>query len=223
MTGLVRKATLLTACGCLVAGAAMAGIPDPANSLLGTGINLGASNNVGTVDVRVEKNVTIRDAFNNPIQNSTVVITFTSCTNQDLRLCNDQPHHPGLFNCAAKTVTAVTNASGVATFRIKGGAASGPGNPAGAGSPGCATVQADGVPMGNLLVGAFDNNNTGGVNAADLSNWLGDRNGYIANVANYRSRSDFDGSASVTPADGSAILSASSSPASDFSCASTCL
>jgi hypothetical protein len=193
MTGLVRKATLLAACGCLVAGAAMAGIPDPALSTLGTVINLGG-NTGGTVDVLAQKTVTIRDAFNNPIQNSTVVITFTNCTNQDIRLCNNQPNHPGLFNCVAKTVTAVTNASGVATFRVAGGANNPGGNPPGA-LAGCATVQADGVPMGSLTVGAPDENNSGGVVVTDLSAFAGDRFGA------YRGRSDFNGDNAVNVLD----------------------
>jgi len=193
MTGLVRKATLLTACGCLMAGAAMAGVPDPLNSLIGTVINLGG-NTGGVVDVRAEKTVTIRDAFNNPISNSTVVITFTNCTNQDIRLCNNQPNHPGLFNCAQKTVTAVTNASGVATFRVAGGATNNGGNPPGA-LAGCATVQADGVPMGNLTVGAPDENNAGGVSVGDLGAFGGDRFG------SYRGRSDFNGDGAVTVGD----------------------
>ena len=194
MTGLVRKATLFCACGLLVAGVAMAGVPDPATSSIGTVINLGG-NTAGTVDVLAQKTMTIRDAFNNPIQNSTVVITFTNCTNQDIRLCNNQPNHAGaLFNCAAKTVTAVTNASGVATFRVAGGANNPGGNPAGA-LAGCASVQADGVPMGNLTVGAPDENNAGGVTVGDLSSFAGDRFGL------YRGRSDFNGDNAVTVAD----------------------
>jgi hypothetical protein len=123
------------------------------------------------------------------------VITFTNCTNQDIRLCNIQPNHPGaLFNCAAKTVTAVTNAAGVATFLVAGGANNPGGNPAGA-LAGCASVQADGVPMGNLTVGAPDENNIGGVNVVDLSSFAGDRFGA------YRGRSDFNGDGAVNVLD----------------------
>jgi hypothetical protein len=216
MTGLVRKASLITACGCLVAGAAMAGVPDPATSAIGTVINLGG-NTAGTVDVRVEKTMTIRDAFNNLVSNSTVVITFTNCTNQDIRLCNNQPNHPGAqFNCGAKTVTAVTNASGVATFRIAGGALNGGGNPAGAGA-GCASVQADGVPMGSLTVGAFDENNAGGVNPGDIASFLSDRFG------SYRGRSDFNGDNLNNPSDLSLLLNVRFGGGSTASCASVCL
>src|SRR5262245_47026067 len=215
MTGLVRKATLMGVGGLLVAGAAMAGVPDPAASSIGVVINLGG-NTAGTVDVRAEKTMTIRDAFNNPIGNSTVVITFTNCTSQDIRLCNNQPNHPGaLFNCAAKTVTAVTNAAGVATFRVAGGANNNGGNPAGA-LAGCATVQADGVPMGSLTVGAPDENNTGGVTVADLSSFAGDRFGL------YRGRSDFNGDNAVTVADLAIFSQFRFGGGSNASCAAGC-
>jgi hypothetical protein len=198
------------------------GVPDPIFVVIGTGVNLGARFG-DEVDPRVTKTVSIRDNFNKPVQGATVVIAFANCTSRDLRVAIDQPHHPGMFNCAQKTFTAITDADGIAVFRIAGGAASGPGSPPGAGSPGCATVRADGILLGNLLVGAYDNDLTNGVNPADLSNWLSDRNAFVNNPAAYRSRSDFDGSATVTPADGSAILSASSSPASNVSCGPTCL
>jgi len=230
MTGLVRKATLCV-CGLLVAGVAVAGVPDPAASTKPTFINLGAGNPspspqdgniINAVDPAVTASYTIRDAFNNLVANSTVVVNFSGCT-PDIRLCANQPHHVGaLFNCAARTVTAVTGLNGVATFQIGGYAASGPGNPPGAGA-GCATVQADGVPFPSLTIGAFDQNGAGGVNPADLSNWLGDRQAFIASALNYRGRSDFNGSSTVDPADGSLILGRSSAVASDFSCAATCL
>jgi hypothetical protein len=171
----------------------MAGVPDPAFSTIGTVINLGG-NTGGVVDPLAQKTMTIRDAFNNPIQNSTVVITFTTCTNNDIRLCNNQPNHPGLFNCAQKTVTAVTNASGVATFRVAGGATNNGGNPAGVGAD-CAEVRADGVLMGMLTVGAPDENNIGGITVADLAAFGGDRFGA------YRGRSDFNGDDVITVAD----------------------
>jgi len=240
MTGLVRKATLLCVCGLLMGGTAMAGVPDPAASdqpgrLAGSSaqafLNIGGGsvpispqdgNVINAIDPAMTATYTIRDAFNNLVGNATIIITFTNCTNQDLRLCAAQPHPGLIFNCTAKTLTAVTNSSGVATFAVGGYAASGPGNPAGAGA-GCATVQVDGVPFANLTVGAFDQNGGGGVNPADLSNWLGDRQAFIANAANYRGRSDFNGSNTVDPADGSLILGRSAAAASDFSCAATCL
>ena len=213
----------ITASLLFVPGFAFAqGVPDPSFNTIGTHVNLGALSG-GVVDSRVTKTVTIRDAFNNAVAGATVVIYFSTCTSQDIRLAVDQPHHAGQIDCAAKTVSAITDASGNAVFRIAGGALSGPGNPPGAGNPGCALVRVDGVLQGSLFVGAYDNNLSTGVNPGDLSNWLGDRMAFIANPANYRGRSDFDGSATISPADASAILAASSSPNSDFSCGPTCL
>ena len=60
---------------------------------------------------------------------------------------------------------------------------------------------ANGQILGNLLVSTFDLNGSGGVNAADLSVWLGDENGGV-----YRERSDFDASGTLNPADGSVLL-----------------
>jgi hypothetical protein len=196
MTGLVRKATLLTVCGVLAASAVMAGVPDPTKSSGVTpNINLGAytasGDGNGVVNAEAIKLITVRDAGNNPIANSTVVINFTSCVSQDIRLSNDQVHHPGaLFNCAAKTVTAVTNASGVATFRVSGGATNGGGNPPGH-TAGCAEVRADGVLLGTIRVGAPDENFAGGIAGTDLGFWASDRFGA------YRARLDFNGSGAV--------------------------
>jgi hypothetical protein len=199
MTGLVRKATLLSVCGVLAASAAMAGVPDPTKSTIpNNNINLGAytasGDGNGVVNAEAIKQITVRDAGNNPIANSTVVINFTNCVSQDIRLSNDQRHHPGaLFNCPAKTVTAVTNASGVAEFRVSGGATNS-GNSAGH-TTGCAEVRADGVLLGTIRVGAPDENFASGINVIDLGLFASDRFGA------YRSRSDFDGSGAVNVLD----------------------
>ena len=50
MTGLIRKATLMTLCGCVVAGAAMAGIPSASTSTVPTCIKLVGRNLAGAVD-----------------------------------------------------------------------------------------------------------------------------------------------------------------------------
>src|SRR5438093_924395 len=59
-----------------------------------------------------------------------------------------------------------------------------------------AGVTADGQLLGNLLVSTFDLNGSGGVNAADVSAWLVDKNSGV-----YRERSDFDGNGVVNAAD----------------------
>ena len=85
MTGLVRKATLLAACGLVVAGAAAAGVPNAANSQKPCIIlaDFPNSNQFGGVNPGVcavnALKVIERDALNNPVANSAVVLDFTTC------------------------------------------------------------------------------------------------------------------------------------------------
>jgi hypothetical protein len=196
------------------------GLPDPGNSIIGTVVNLGGLSG-GAVDPFVTKTVLIQDHFNNPYAGSTVTIEFRECS--DIRIATSQPFHPGpLTHCEQNTVTAITGADGRAYFRIAGGAASGPGNPPGSASP-CAWIRVDGVLLGRLIVGAFDNDLVNGVTPADLANWMGDRNAYVANPANYRGRSDYDGTGTVTPSDGSLILAVRGQGGSTSSGVPTCL
>jgi hypothetical protein len=205
MTGLVRKATLLSGALLLVAGVAMAGVPSAANSSLPTGIQFVGTQG-GVVDSKGQAIVTVRDAGNNPVINSTVEIIFTSCASavpSDLNLDDVQPF-PGIsLNCAGTVVTAITNASGQATFRIVGGAGALPGNNPGI-TTACATVRADGQVLGNLRVGAYDLNTTGGVNAADQSLFLAT---LFASPVGYRARADYNGDGVCNAADLSKLLS----------------
>jgi hypothetical protein len=205
MTGLVRKATLLSGALLLVAGVAMAGVPSAANSTLPAGIQYVGSQG-GVVDAKGQAIVTVRDAGNNPVINSTVELLFGACATavpSDLNLDDVQPF-PGLaVNCAGNVVVAVTNASGQATFRIVGGAAALPGNNPGITTP-CCTVRADGQVLGTLRVGAYDLNTSGGVNAADQSLFLST---LFASPAGYRCRADYNGDGLCNSADLSKILS----------------
>lgn len=204
MTGLVRRATVFTAVGLLAASAAFAGVPSAGTSTLGANINLCGTNGAGTIAdpaAVVLKTITVRDAASNPVPNSVVVINFSACTSppaapQDGRLSSNQPFAGMFVNCAAKTVSAVTNGSGVASFRVVGSTSFAGANGPGATLP-CATVTADGVVLGSLRVGAFDLDGVGGVLPSDGSLWQQDRNGA------YRARSDYDGNLAVNPADGS--------------------
>src|SRR5262245_19313395 len=96
-------------------------VPGPL-SQIGNGIILGGWAN-GGVDVRAARTVTIYDCLDQPYVGGVVMIDFGGCAGQDIRLCDSQPNHPGaFFNCGQKRVMALTNASGVATFRVAGGA-----------------------------------------------------------------------------------------------------
>lgn len=112
-----------------------------------------------------------------------------------------------------------TDSLGYATFNI----------------PGYASASADGVggiptsviryrlsggawqTLLSVVTSAYDLNGSGGVNPSDLSIWQGDRNAYVANPSNYRQRSDFDGSGTITTADGAAILAVAGSSTTDQS------
>jgi len=186
MTGLVRRATLLTALGLMVASAALAGVPSLGTSTVPADLNL--VGRVGAIPDPVGlRTITVRDAASNPVPNSAVIINFSACT--DSRICDAQPTigaQAQFVNCAAKTVTGVTGATGVVSFNIIGGANNAAGAQAGVGSL-CATVTADGVPFGSLTVHAFDQNLGGGVTGADLASSLAD---FIAGLT--RGRSDFN-------------------------------
>jgi hypothetical protein len=207
MTGLLRRATLFTALGLLAAGAALASVPNASNSDIGVSITIAGREGDGTVDRMTQKSFTIRDGAGNPVANSVVIINFTNCTSQDMRLCDTQPHAGLTVNCGAKTVSATTNSSGVATFRIVGWAVNltGSGSSAGAGQ-GCATITADGVPMGSLTVSSPDQDGNGAVGLGDFILFVNDRFsctgvGTCTGSGNGRGRSDFDGDGSVALAD----------------------
>jgi hypothetical protein len=117
MTGLVRKATLLAVCGLLAASAALAHVPDPANSdCPGTCIKVvGHDGSVG--DPLGQYCITIRDFNNVPIENSSVVVDFSNC---DIQLCVDQKDPDVIVDCVSQTVRKLTDVNGVACFRVIG-------------------------------------------------------------------------------------------------------
>jgi len=163
MTGLIRRATLLTAVGLLVASAAMAGVPSTGTSAQPAGVTL-VGHNAGIADGTSfgAMTYTIRDAANNPVPNSVVVMNFAACTGT--RICSTtQP--AGMFvNCAARSVSGVTNASGVVTFRIVGG-----GIQATPDVAACVSVTADGVALNTLRASMFDISGAGGLALGDIT------------------------------------------------------
>jgi hypothetical protein len=161
MTGLVRRAILLTGLGLLVAGSAMASVPSAAQSTYpANGILLVGRNNTFAVpqeDVAGEFSVTVRDATPTVLPGVVVTVNFANCT--DSRLCNPQSF-PGLSIAGCPggpaVVSATTNALGVATFRITGGSVNS-GNSASADAD-CAELRAQGVFFNTLTVASIDQN-----------------------------------------------------------------
>ena len=194
MTGLVRKAAVLAACGVIFgAAAAFAGVPSAGNSTIPGRINLvGYSIGSGNADglaAGATVNVTVRDLANNPIPNSSVVLDFTGNLS-DTRIDDSQTYFAGLTaNCGTHSVLALTNGAGVATLVVVGGgkAVAGAPHPVGSGK-----VWADGVLLGPINVGFYDTDGAGGVGGPDLARVLAD---FVAGTN--PDRSNFDNAGAV--------------------------
>lgn len=177
----VVPAALLCVAGILVASAALANVPDPAKSTFSSayiaveGQSAGQPDNCG--DGRCGNwTVTVRDFANNVIAGSTVVIDFSGCP--DIQVSCDQLNAvTGQSFLAGKKVSGSTNAGGQFVFKVQGASnATPPGANTSAGTnvgTPCAQVYADGVPLGGLIVSAYDVNGLGSptaaVNASDAS------------------------------------------------------
>jgi hypothetical protein len=213
MTGLVRKAMLLTAAGCLIASAAMAGVPSPGNSVTPPCISL-VGNLAGVPDAVGSFTVTVRDLANNPLNGASVVVDLSGCT--DLAMCADQLDAGAIVNCAAKTSRKFTNLAGQVSFIVLGGS-NGAGNAttllAGA------KIYANGTLIGSPTANCYDLDGAGGVGINDLSVWLTDF-GTFGNPA--FGRSDFDCSGGVGINDLSVWLTEFGAGTSAASCAATC-
>jgi hypothetical protein len=223
LTGLVRNALLLGACGLFCAASASAD-RDPVNSCVPDYILVvGRVNGGANSDPVGLSSVTIRDAFNNPIAGATVIIDFSGCC--DINLCPTGVGH----NCAARTVSGLTNASGVYSFTVLG-AAKDPGNlvpPAQYGGCGANGVHVyANAGTGNIelfargptctgpghpptavtldLNGAAGGSN--GTSGADVSNEI-NLFGSIAGGAPYKGRGDINEDGAISGADVSAEIS----------------
>ena len=104
---------------------------------------------------------------------------------------------------AGNTLTAISVAPGVATFSVLGSATNPGGGGPGAVSP-CAVVFIGGVAAGPINISSPDQNGVGGLNVADGSLFLQDRD-LLASPKN-QARSDFNNSGTVNPADGAIFL-----------------
>lgn len=212
MTGLLRKATLLTACGALLAAAAMADVPSPGNCTVPACISLVGSS-AGVPDSAAGKFcVVVRDLANNPINGSSVVVDFSN--DADARICSDQLNVNYLENCAAATVRAFTDVTGTVCFTLLGGS-TGAGNATVLGNGG--RIFADGVLIDSPGVSTFDLDSSGGVGVNDLSIWLGD-----FGSGQPWGRSDFDCSGGVGVNDLSLWLAEFGSGNSPSSCLTSC-
>jgi hypothetical protein len=203
---------------------ALASIPSPGNSDIPCGVNL-VGTSAGVPDPRGEFSIVVRDNANNPIPNVRIEIDFCSCRGPvketDIRLCAVQPDGDVISvvcsaECPGGLMSADTDGTGTLTLTLVGA-----GNNALSFSPAapfmCAIIYADGVNLGTVNVGAYDQNGAGGVNPADISVWLAD-----SFDGDIEGRSDFNCSNSVNPADLSLLLGVSLGSGSAASCSSYC-
>jgi len=211
MTGLVRKATLLTVAGLVAASASFAGVPSPANSTVPACVPVVGSS-LGVVDAAGAISITVRDLANNPLVGASVVIDISNAT--DVAICSDQLDAGALVNCAAKTTRKFTDALGQVSFTVIGGS-NGSGNAASLMNAG--RIYANGVLIGSPTVSAYDLDGANGVAINDLSAWLTDFGSGIQ-----YGRSDYDCSGSVSINDLSLWLTLFGTAASQESCAIAC-
>jgi len=205
MTGLVRKATLFTACGLLAAASAFAAVPSPANCQVPCAIVL-VGHNVGATaaDPYGQFTVVVKDATNSPLNGATVTVDFSSCC-PGIKLSNTQLGVGVSHVANSAVVTGLTDVTGTVTFRVEGGAAGGASFLTGA--VGCASISAqvplqvtptvltNGIDHPTVFVSTPDLAGTigiTGVDATDLAFWISDKAAYTASTANFRQRSDFD-------------------------------
>jgi hypothetical protein len=227
MTGLVRKATLLSACGLMLAGAAMAGIPNAANSQKPCVILMDLPNSPNNVGVnpgvcgQPALKVIVRDALNNPVANSDVVLDFSTCPVGTIQLADTQSDPAVTTVCAGKTVLKTTDALGEVCFSVEG--ATNVVDPSGGYpfytgltarnlGPGAGVVCCKIYASGNLLdtklviVNKYDLDANTSVNAGDGSYHL-DAQGFDL-AGNYRTFGDYNCDGAVNAGDGSLHLDA---------------
>jgi len=211
MTGLVRKATLLTAAGLLVASAAMAGVPSEGNSTKPACITL-VGELAGVPDAAAGQfTVIVRDLANNPLNGASVVIDLSNIP--DLAICDDQLDANATVNCAAKTTRKFTDITGSVTFTVLGGGSGVPYSTLLNGG----RIYANCTLIGSPTVAAYDLDGQSGVGANDLSGWLTIFGGGLAIGA-----ADYDCSGSVGANDLSLWLTQFGNGTSAASCAVAC-
>lgn len=211
----VRFATvLLLPVAALIAGAALshAGVPPGNNSIIPPYISI-VGNRFGVPDPYGTFTVLVRDLANNPVPGSMVVVDYANVP--DLDLCADQQDANLVVDCATRTARKLTDAQGIATFLLMGGAHNNGGAP-GAG-PNALRFYADGVLLGSATVAIYDQNGHNGLGANDLSAWLAD----FVTLA-YFGRSDYDNSGNLGANDLSLWIGLWGSGGSKQNCATFC-
>ena len=197
MTGLIRKATLLAACGLMIAAAVSAGVPDKNSSTFPSYVRLvGAASGVpDTTDGRFL--VIVRDVGGNPLGGVFVKADFSACT-ADTKIASNQLNVNYTTDCTGHTVGAYTDITGSVYLTLLGNSFG-----AAVNHLGCATLYAGAVSFGGITANEFDLDGGGGQNTNDISIGLGDL--AIHPVPAF-GRSDFDQNGTLSANDTSIAL-----------------
>ncbi|HTR97835.1 MAG TPA: hypothetical protein VMH61_08035 [Candidatus Acidoferrales bacterium] len=195
MTGLIRKATLLAACGVFIAAAAMAGVPSPGTSTFPTYIRLvgNAAGVPDTIDGRFQ--VIVRDVGGNPLNQQFVKADFSGCT-ADTKIASNQLNANYTTNCAAKTTGAYTDVTGTVYLTLLGNSFGAAVNGAG-----CMKLYAGTTLLSSVTANILDLDGVSGETTNDLSIGLADLGFHV-----YYGRTDYDENGSVTTNDLSVAL-----------------
>jgi hypothetical protein len=213
----------------MVAGAAMAGVPHAGNSQKPCVVLMDLSNSTANVGINAgicgtpALRVIVRDALNNPVANSDVVLDFSSCGGSPgpIMLADTQVDPAITTACAGRTVLKTTNAQGEVCFATLG--SSNVVDPSGAyvfynglaprnlgpnAGVVCCKIYASGNLLGTQLtiVSRYDLNVDGAVSAGDGSFHLAAQG--FALLGNYRTFVDYNCDGANNAADGSLLLSA---------------
>ena len=144
----------------------------------------------GVADRSGEFVVLVHDLSNNPLAGRTTVLDFGSCAGVAIGDATSQTFPGVSVDCTRHRVSAVSDATGTARFRIVGGATPGAPGP----SAGCVLISAQNLPLGTASVQIYDLDGASGVSGNDLSLWMAD---FFAAGNPERSRSDYDCNGSV--------------------------
>lgn len=185
MTGLIRKATLMTVLGLLVYAAAMAGVPSAGNSTVPGNLRLGnysagppgpgTSPQAGAANAFFSFTVHVADGGGFNVNFTPVTIDFNACHN--LYIAAVQPAAGVTVDCINHRVFKSTDGSGNAVFNIVGAS----NNPNGNTFPStptvtyaCADVSSSSQHLGFMEVITTDMDNLQGVSSADLGSEVQD-------------------------------------------------
>lgn len=198
---------------CAVVSVAAACPPDPAECTIQAPHLLVVGAAGGVADPAGAWTVVVRGFAGVPIAGSTVLIDFRQCS--DIQLACDQSVVANQVHSGPGYVFGITDRDGRFIFNVQGSATGqhldnggiSPGT--NAGTP-CATVYADGVMLGTVVVAALDVNGHGSPNAidaADVAQVLADALSSSLG-ATPRARDDYNFDSQVTAADVAVVLHA---------------